>query len=373
MAEKEDSLYLPSLELCLNGNKILLSWCDAYHAVCDTIIHHKAKAFASPIALPLVTEDSPLSITDDTLLIAFLDDPLSRRCLNQPFDPFTPPSAEGKALFDKLTSAINLTPNSGNGAYDVKEIKADAAWLSNEAKIDQASALRIVILEYQSRPKVRLLSNLTEQDLDGPVDSLSTSSIFDKSSILKESQLANDSANGEFLSEDARRTRLLKLFLIERLHVLRTCDALIRHYVESMHFLADDKSCLVNTGSSLCSRVCHSDLSTGGIESCLFEFVGAIQQRITRLGSRSGWFASDGEKEYLELQWQQNQINELIPILQLSICVALRLSPSSKSAFAYFTLLSEQSFFQFEGVSLCDSSNEMDTNSNVRVLIPSQI
>jgi nuclear pore complex protein Nup188 len=365
MAEKEDSVYLPSLELCLNGQKILLSWSDAYHAVCDTIVNHKARAFASPIALPSVTEDFNLSSADSSPLVSFLDDPFTRRTLGRPFDPFAPPSADGKAQFDKLTSAINLAPNSGNGAYDIKEIKADSSWLSNEAKIDQISALRIVILEYQSRPRVHLLSNLADHELDGSIESLPSSSIFDKLTLFKDSQLASGNANGESQSEEARRTRLLHLFLVERLHVLRTCDALIRHYVESMHLSTDEKSCLVNTGASLCSQICHSNLSTGGVESCLFEFVGALKQRMNRLESGSGWLATVGGSENLELQWQQNQIDELIPILQLSICVALRLSPSSKSAVAYFTLLSERSFFHFEGVSFIINIGRITTNLHV--------
>jgi nuclear pore complex protein Nup188 len=315
------------------------------------------------LALPSVTDQFKVDDRTNPSLTNFLNDALAKKCLNSPFDPFTPPSADGKALYDRLTAAINIAPCAASG-YDIKEIKADATWLSNEVKIDQASALRIVILEYQARPKELLLSNIVERELDGSGDPSAASSFFAQSTFLKESQAENGDIGSGFLSKDSKQTRLLTLYLTERLHVLRTTDALVRHYLESMHLTTDEKSCLVDTAGEICKNVCHSDLSNGATESCLFEFVGALKQRMNRLEAGSGWFATEGGREQMEIQWQQNQINEIIPALQLIIYVALRVPPSSKAVVAYFNLLLERSFFHFDGVSrinLVSSSTNRDS------------
>jgi nuclear pore complex protein Nup188 len=242
------------------------------------------------------------------------------------------------------------------GLYDIKEIKSDASWLANEAKIDLAAALRIVMLEFQSRPRRLALSTLSEKTtiVDGAGDLVvPSSSFFSQSSTQRESQSSND-ANEKFLSEESRQSRLLRIYLDERLHVLKTTDALIRHYVETRRNV--DKSSLYDTAKAICTTVCRSELATSSIETCLYGFMGALKQRMNRLEAGSGWFAKDGGREDLEALWQQNQVDEIVPILQLSLYVALTLTPSSKSAVAYFSLLSDRCFFQFDGVSLPDCS-----------------
>jgi nuclear pore complex protein Nup188 len=239
----------------------------------------------------------------------------------------------------------------------------DASWLSNEAKIDLAAALRIVVLEFQSRPRHFVLSTIIEKGANGTGDQLPSSSFFSQSSFPNESQPSNN-GTGKFLSDESRQSRLLRIYLDERLHVLKTTDVLIRHYVENRRNL--DKSILYNTAKAVCTHVCRSELATSSIETCLYYFVGALKQRMNRLEAGSGWFAKDGGREDFEAQWQQNQVDEMVPILQLSLYVALTLTPSSKSAVAYFSLLSERCFFHFNGVSLSSESCLVLTNNRTK-------
>jgi hypothetical protein len=198
-----------------------------------------------------------------------------------------------------------------------------------------------------------VLSTIIERDANGSSDQLPSSSFFSQSSFPNESQPSNNDTE-KFLSDESRQARLLRIYLDERLHVLKTTDVLIRHHVESRRNL--DKSSLYNTAKAVCTHVCRSELATSSIETCLYDFVGALKQRTNRLEAGSGWFAKDGGREDFEALWQQSQVDEIVPILQLSLYVALTLTPSSKSAVAYFSLLSERCFFHFNGVSLSNAS-----------------
>jgi nuclear pore complex protein Nup188 len=345
-----DSIYLSKLESCLRGEALLLSWQHVYSAVADLVLQYRTQRYRTSLAT------KQQNARDDESLYAFLVDPETLKHLTSPFEPFQPPSTESNTQFDRLTSAINVTPD--NGTYDIVQIKSDALWLADQTKINKAAALRIVVLEWQNRSAARLLwsgGDDADKSLEEQNESFQKSSFFAKSSMISDSQMAAERTNDGFVSNEERQFRLLRLYMAERLHVLRTSSLLIRHFLEYSTLDGKSTSQLLLIGRHLHSSICKTENrpATGEptrVDNCIGDFTGALKQRVNKLEAGSGWYAADGGNESLERQWRQSQLDEMVPLLQLMFSVVSRVIPSSKATLGYMTLLSERSFFDFSSV-----------------------
>ena len=142
-------------------------------------------------------------------LAEFFKDNAARRALDNPLEPFAPPSADTKTAFEALTSAINVTPTD-DGSYNITQIKEDAVWLSNEAKVDEITALRLVVLEWQSRARAQLLSTGNAAGSQAPEDSFGNS--LNKSAFLAGARAQTQDAL-LFNTSNERRARLLRIYL----------------------------------------------------------------------------------------------------------------------------------------------------------------
>ncbi|KAG4218397.1 hypothetical protein PC116_g33123, partial [Phytophthora cactorum] len=145
MAEPlSDHVYLPPLEPCLKGETVVLSW----------------KLLASALTDPSGHRQSSSAVVD------YLTDPLVQSFFTQPGSAFDPPSDKSphNAAFVKKTAAIQVTP-APNDKYDINTIKEDALWLSKNARINEIAALRVVVIEFQSRPRNQLLGPISNQDV----------------------------------------------------------------------------------------------------------------------------------------------------------------------------------------------------------------
>lgn len=135
----------------------------------------------------------------DPTIIRHIEDPAAIQVITNCFNP-AKPDYQSKAQFDTLTSAVNITP-SPNGQYDMKTLKDDASWLSQTTKIDEVLALRITILEWQSRLGRQAAMNLEESGLK------------------------------EFNSVKMRRQRLLEVLFEEQSWLLRCVEIIIERGV----------------------------------------------------------------------------------------------------------------------------------------------
>ncbi|KAI9694625.1 MAG: hypothetical protein M1822_000241 [Bathelium mastoideum] len=197
-----NSIYFPSLESCLHGEHQLLSWSAALNALA-----------------------SPNNAQHEWILQRFLTDASCVKQLETPLDPFAPPSPESKSLFETLTAAINITP-SQHTPFDIDQLKGDALWLSNKTKIDEPSALRIAVLEWQNRPASQLLRGLSDprNDALGKPD-------FGSSILLSRTTADYGLADAAtFASKTNVRSRLLRLYLSERTSILRIAEIMVRAY-----------------------------------------------------------------------------------------------------------------------------------------------
>ncbi|KAK4250548.1 nucleoporin subcomplex protein binding to Pom34-domain-containing protein [Corynascus novoguineensis] len=213
MATLTDRSYFPPLEECLSGNKIILSWRLVATALEDLSCDRLTSAAVS----------------------AFLRDGYVHQLFREPTRTFAPPTNETKLDFETKTGAINVVP-SPNDPYNFDTIKNDARWLSKNVNINEVAALRVVIIEYQSRAHSHLTGPLSTQDVANiqeaaGVGDAQASAIV---ALLNVTTVVDaDSAWADFESETTRRRRLLSTYLSERRSFVGAIDALLAFLLHS--------------------------------------------------------------------------------------------------------------------------------------------
>ncbi|CAK7206756.1 hypothetical protein SEUCBS139899_009562 [Sporothrix eucalyptigena] len=191
MAPPPDNVYFPPLGGLLEGETALISWKLIASALVDTA--------GDRLTSNAVTE--------------FLKDPFVLELLKAPSTAFSPPNSQSAAALETRTAAIHVTPTSTD-KYDIKAIKADAAWLSKTTYINEVAALRIVVVELQSRNQAFLASPLSSQDATNIRKAASGSS--SNSLPATESTVDADDLWTEFCTEQSRQRRLLSTYTSER-------------------------------------------------------------------------------------------------------------------------------------------------------------
>lgn len=267
----------------------------------------------------------------------FLADPASQALLKKPLDPFDAPSAAAKSQFETLTSAINITP-AENAAYKIKEIKEDALWLAAEAKIDEVSALRIVVLEWQKRPITRLVSgDLGKESLESdPWTSFGASILTSKP---EEGSKEPAETTGSFESTPRRRKRLLRLYLSEHLHVLSVSELLIRCL---------DEDVLPEISESAAQAVYREFCPENDGSAFLVQCASKLHERVERITQGATWSPLEPDGDIPgEEHWLETQILEMTVIFQLifDICTTDTEIPSSAAISALFKFLESMTFF----------------------------
>lgn len=294
------------------------------------------------------------------MIECFLLDPEVLQLLEQPFDAHAQPSAQTKAAFETKTSAINVTPSS-SAKYDVKEVKEDSLWLSKIAKIDEISALRVVVEECQSRTSAQLLGQFSEEELasirDAAGNSQHSSSI--PVSLLVQG-LDPDAIQQQFIRQDTRRQRIFRTYLSERRYILKCTERLVDAVLSNRNLTTDEndkgKGKAVELAPSwqlTCGMALASRWDLDNVHPILLRCVRAVGTNLKNLGERSGWSDQDGERGDIEIEWARNQFTEAIHALEivwqfLSTIVGV---PSSQIALEWFRLQQSFSFFNsFESV-----------------------
>ncbi|RCI15993.1 hypothetical protein L249_2998 [Ophiocordyceps polyrhachis-furcata BCC 54312] len=207
MAPVSDSNYFPSLEDCLSGDRLLLSWRDVSIALSD---EHGRQQSSSVLT----------DFLSDEFVLSFLDDPSKA---------FAPPDEASKTDFETKTAPINVASASTNG-QDIDTIKRDAEWLSKHAKVNLVAALRVVVIEIQTRPFRHLMGPLSSQDAKnlqeaaGLQNSQGACFLYDLSAA---SNLDADDISADFDKPDSRKRRLFDTLLTERRSFMMTMDYMV--------------------------------------------------------------------------------------------------------------------------------------------------
>jgi len=281
-------------------------------------------------------------------------DPKALHCLIHPFSPFPTPTPQTKASFETKTSAINLAP-SPQGRYNIQQIKDDSLWLSKETNIDEVAALRITVLEWQSRPEFKLL----REDLGDTAKVAGNASsqvafAASQSSLLARSSFVGRDATATFDTVDARRERLLEVYLSERRFIVKTCEHIV------FAALCDPTSHDVNGKSTEKSgwraKLGHDILLAWNIHGnvrdtkrnffiCAIE---AIDIRLQSLEHGSGWLKDEGSRDELEMAFARNQVLEMIHTMQIMLMLLESSTrvPRSDACLKWFRLMATFGFFE---------------------------
>ena len=292
----------------------------------------------------------------------YLSDSQALRSLINPFSPFPPPTPQSKASFETKTSAIIVSP-SPQARYDITQIKDDSLWLSKETSIDEVAALRIAVLEWQSRPADRLLrcdlSDALLKSAGGTSSQISfrvsqTSALTLPSFVDKDTNVSSDTPS-------ARRRRLLLLYLSERRYIVKTCEHVIfTALCESTSHVSKEKPLGV---PGWIGKIGHDILSAWDIhgkvrhtdKNFFVATVEAITTRIKALESGSRWSYDERFQEELELAFVRNQTLEIIHAMQLMFILLATSNklPRSDAALSWFRLMATFGFLEgFQLVSL---------------------
>ncbi|KAH7132230.1 nucleoporin subcomplex protein binding to Pom34-domain-containing protein [Dendryphion nanum] len=315
------------LAKCFNGEQHLISWSSAYIALCD-----------------------PETASKSSVLREFLSDEANIDILTSPWKPFVEPSSVEKTLFDTKTAPINVTPSS-IAPYSIEDIKADALWLSQQAKISEAVALRLVVLEWQNRPTVQLLTGYAEEEALSMRDAaglanLGASTFIPNASIL--STLPTQSS-AQFDSVDQRRLRIIEIYHSTRIAILRISQLLVSWGAAAGLRLSRGQEYCVNEdwleklGRDVASR--QTQKTPNVLDSCISSI------RETTVGLRNGvclWAVSEETQDVAAVQWLDSQHIELVHLLHLAIVHADLLTKkfvATQTVELWFNFLHEQGFY----------------------------
>ncbi|KAF2140628.1 uncharacterized protein K452DRAFT_49192 [Aplosporella prunicola CBS 121167] len=298
-APSADSVLFPPLDKCLSGEQQLLSWKDAFIALSSS---NRGR--------------------ESAFLERFLTHQTNVATLSKPYEPFQAPSAQSKSAFETKTAAINV-PSSEDGQYDISQIKEDALWLSKEAKVDEVSALRIALLEWQTRPAAQLLSGFTEEEALS-VQSAAGGANLGSSTFLPNSSILAAATDGlgqnfaAFASAEQRRLRILDTYLSERTHILKLSDLLVR--IGSAALKTETSAETRDKGTSKVPWVAELGKSVFQAQCTAAAFKSsfdALRARFQALAEGSGWYQAEGGNSDAEEIWGHCQLTEAISLLQI--------------------------------------------------------
>lgn len=293
--------------------------------------------------------------------------------MSNPYDPFPKPSASTKSDFESKTAAINATVES-RSAFNLEEVKNDATWLSGKTKIDEVSALRIVLLEWQNRSRDQLLNKYSREEINSLRDAVGFDNITDPIDQSEPAGIlaytaAQNAGSVNAGSKEARKSRLFLLFLSEKLHILK-----LSRYLQSISVGDNWPSCndpgvqmTTDTGTSEdneLAEIAHAifgdsaNTPTGaGSALSVQAGVDAVRGRINNLEGGSSWSTEkDGDVNIeIELIWQEAVLDELYQIVQI-LFLRLKIADavtSSEHLLSWLRLMAEYSFLgHFQPVSL---------------------
>ena len=302
---------------------------------------------------------SHLKLDDENESIKkFLSDPQTSALLFQPIAPFSPPSNQSKSSFDTKTSPINVAQKE-YAQYNIDEIKEDTLWLSKTVQINELAALRIVVLEWQTRSAAQLLHTSSLKSAPDPGQTLNQQ-MTGHVSMFAKSQSQGQGAP-RLNTELVRKSRLLDLFLQERRYLLKCAEFTLSFALynaaergeggaepvaaRGTQWLADLGMDLLGQWTqeaTLSSKTPHQG------KGFLVEATTAVQVRITRLGEGSGWAVPETIQSDIEILWGTNQAIEMVHIMQImqDLLQSTTTITDPDTIIPWFRLMSEVAFLE---------------------------
>lgn len=251
-------------------------------------------------------------------------------------------------------------------------MKEDALWLSQEAKIDEISALRIVVEECQSRAHAQLLGCFSNEELVGMQDSADQSQSSVPVALLSQAADA-EAIQRNFNTQDSRRLRLLRIYLSERHYLIKCVNYLLQHCIykpllESEPGRAKEREEPSIPTEKIGRTLVQQILESGG---WILDCIKAIDANVKNVNDGSGWYKDDNGREAIEIEWNNAQIAEATQITEIvfQIIDTTENVISAAAVLAWLRLVDGCDFFQLRTVTLpislaLPSRNRSDTLAN---------
>lgn len=290
-------------------NVLLPSPCLSQPAHTDSVLPSSWRLVASALT------DEPNARRGSKVLTEYLQDDFVRSIFQDLATAFGPPTEAAKNDFETKTSAIHATPTT-SGEYDVNTIKEDANWLSKGANLNLVAALRIAVLEYQSRPASHLAGPISTQDAINLREAAGISDGQTSSLLpLSGATLDADTIWSEFDKEEARRLRIFRTYLAERRYF-----AMAAELVQANSLRNHRKQIM---GSSQAQETSYPVLAIDDRptqpEDVIARNLKLLRRVIDSIGN--GYERETDEKsiqtEELEVEWQRTLLTEIVHALSV--------------------------------------------------------
>ena len=275
-------------------------------------------------------------------------------------DPFATSSAKSKSAFQTKTAAINVTP-APDGDYNIEQIKADTQWLSENSKIDEISALRIVVLDWQQSPFDSYASYFAsgQQNEAGSNKSLASSIAYPYPDLDNEGWLPALKPSANFaVSNDLRHSRQSYLFENEKSYILRVAIVLMSVALSSNVFSSAADSInqpgivarlpdwLLKTATEILNENIYGSIHNTGYQATI-KLMEAFKSRLKRLIEGNNLPFHDKEHSQLASKWRMQKVTDLLDIIQL-IIAHLELAediPTANLVDTWFKICCDYEFF----------------------------
>lgn len=325
MAAKPEATYFPALDKCLSGAEALIPWRSVYTSLSD-----------------LRNADA------NSALESFVSDEETRSILARPFAPFQQASPHTKSQFDNKTAPINVSQPTNND-YDLQQFKDDALWVSKELGIDELSALRCAIVEWQERPADLLLGKVQSDNQDLAL----TQSYFGNSKATSGAAVDAETKSGpDFSDTELRRKRLLQICLEER-SAATACSAILislaASAVEDGAELAVMSTASPSEGDqawTMAQARCVYE-KDGGDQVKLSDCITAISRIAKTLEGPAHWPTAFKERPELTIAFYDSVIQDLVNTMRVALAQAFALSHAvtPTDALEWFKLMRSIGFF----------------------------
>ena len=328
MAPITESNYFPSLDKCLQGGRYLIPWKTAFYAV--------------------------LNKESTEVIEHFFSDPEVQHLLLRPFEAFPLPSPSTKLAFEAKTSAINVAP-SPNARFDIKQLKEDTLWLSSEARIDEITALRVVVEEWQCSASTALLGPFSTQELRSIQEVADQNSSFLPATLISQSTDA-DGIQREFVKQESRRLRILRTYLSERHFLLKCVSYLLQNNIYPPDENSpDEQNKEAETALASMDKVGRNlVLALGESDIWLLSCIRAIGSNIEKIKNGSGWYKEIGGRNDVDVEWINTNISEATTAMEVmyQILDTSRDFPSSNTVLGWYDIAINTNFLHYASVSL---------------------
>ncbi|KAI9834346.1 MAG: hypothetical protein M1826_004272 [Phylliscum demangeonii] len=277
------------------------------------------------------------------------------KCLNgddwlMPFTAYDKPTPQSRVQFDSRTSAINTTTSEASRKL-IGQLQEDALWLSRSVQVDEVSALRVAVLEWQSRLEAQLFAGFSEEESASIQDVTAAQGLGSSMSLSTISVVPAffSTSNVDLGSERKRRT-----YLLERRHFLKITEVLVRAGLSDTIWTSEGNASatwLEGIGKTILNTRCSGFDSFSGSEAFLLEAVNALRQCVLGLMNGVTGIVEDDEDDtdsiVIDVDWRKAHLLDMIHAMQIffSIIDATNDIPPSSILLAWLRLVGEHSFF----------------------------